>query len=916
MTIPKRCTIPSWILTIICFLVSATNVHAQNNSIADNLYYFRQAEAWLSSADSAGTGYRTLGNKFKASNAFGANANAIYSASSVNSDVTGATETLIIKAEGGATCSSMTVNDLLFSASSTDLQLNTLNIIFRNAAGAEVGNYSLTGNTVTLGMEDVFLGSFSTFSPVNNVAEIEFTWAFSNAAPKALYFRGIAVSNIASAPSLEPKTGYVTYKKLQPPKQIMPDAAAGDLNENWTGGNLIASITANGDTYDRLAVGPATGLIDDQGILYDGVTPIATITPADGWVNRSEQLSITFYSNVTNSIVQKIVNGLAFFNTSDQPLNAERQVTVTLSDNTGLSATVTRIIDVDDSNIPPVLDAPLTFTVDEYQTLTLTGFNFSDIDIAHGMISAILSVDAGTITVGDLAGITIAGNNTGTVTVTGKIDSVTHLFAAGLVKYIPLESEKLAITLTTILDDNGNSGVGGNLRDTALSVIHINPVSPVLTGISTSTISGLYGQGTAINFDITFDHPVTVGKGTPALLLPVRTNTAPALYQSGSGTNTLTFTYTVEAGDATPLLDYTGTDALLLNGGLINSSSSNTPALLTLPAPGSTGSIARQRAIIIDGVAPPAPLITYPLSNAVFNTHDLMVAGTSEPDAVVTIYLDGVQMISVTADGDGNWYASFTASRLTDGNHYLKATATDAAKNVSAYSASKMIVVDVTVPGLISASIYSDNRNKAFATTGNVVTVYFTVNDAIYLPQVVIAGQAATVRTVGKDEYVAEYTMTDTDTEGLIPFSINFTDLNGNSGGTIDVSTDNSKVYFDKERPAVTLTTIASSPVRTSFIVYISFSEAISDFDLSKLHVTNAVLSEITSISNNVMTVEVTPVYDGLVTMSLDEGAARDAAGNLSTASEVLQVEAAFGGYLEKIYPNPATSVMNLKFTG
>lgn len=918
MTIPKRCTIPSWILMVICCLVSSTCVHAQNNSIADNLYYFRQSEAWLSGIDSAGTGYRALGNKFRVSNAFASNTDAIYAASPASSNVPGATETLIIKAEGSAACVSFTVRDILFSGNTPGLQLTTMNIVFRNTAGIPIGNYNLGGNTITLGVEDALLSNFvpGTFFPVDNVAEIEFTWAFSGATPAALYFRGIDVSNIISAPSLTPATGYATYKKLQPPKQIMRDAAASDLNGNWSGGRLTATITTNGDVHDRLAIGPGTGLTPHQGILYDGIDPIGTITPVDGWVNESTQLTITFNSSVTNNIVQKVVNGLAFFNTSDQPLDIEREVTVSLYDNTGLSTTVTRIVDVDNSNIAPTLDAPLSFTVDEYQALALTGFHFTDIDAAGGKMSILLSAATGNISAGDADGISTADNNTNAVTITGTIESLTNLFAAGLVKYTPLEGAKLEISLTTIMDDNGNTGVGGNLRDTAISTIYIRPVSPVITGISTSTLSGLYGQGTTINFDITFDHPVTVSRGTPALLLPVRTGTAPALYQSGSGSNTLTFAYTVATGDATTLLDYAGADALLLNGAFINSNSSSTPAVLTLPAPGSSGSIAAQRIIVIDGVAPAAPLIVNPLPNAVFNTHDLLIAGTSEPDAIINIYIDGSGITSVTADGNGNWTAAFTASKLADGIHNVKATATDAAKNVSAYSINKMIVVDVTPPGLIAVSILSDNNNQAFAATGNVVTVYFTVNDVIYLPQVMIAGQAATVSTVGPEEYVARYTMTDTDKEGLIPFSINFTDLNGNSGGTVDVTTDNSKVYFDKERPAVTLTTIASSPIRTSFIVYISFSEAISDFDLSSLHVTNAVLSELTSISNNVMTVEVMPVYDGPVTMKLDEGAARDAAGNLSTASAELVMEAAFGGYLEKMYPNPASSIMNLKFTG
>ena len=74
-----------------------------------------------------------------------------------------------------------------------------------------------------------------------------------------------------------------------------------------------------------------------------------------------------------------------------------------------------------------------------------------------------------------------------------------------------------------------------------------------------------------------------------------------ANYTSGSGTATLTFNYTVAAGQNTADLDYASTAALALNGGSIQDAAGNA-AVLTLPATGTDG-LATQN-IVIDTTPP------------------------------------------------------------------------------------------------------------------------------------------------------------------------------------------------------------------------------------------------------------------------------------------------------------------------
>jgi len=73
--------------------------------------------------------------------------------------------------------------------------------------------------------------------------------------------------------------------------------------------------------------------------------------------------------------------------------------------------------------------------------------------------------------------------------------------------------------------------------------------------------------------------------GTPQLTLETGGSDAVVNYSSGSGTNTLTFNYTVGAGHTSSDLDYKANNSLALNGGTIRDAALNN-ATLTLANPG------------------------------------------------------------------------------------------------------------------------------------------------------------------------------------------------------------------------------------------------------------------------------------------------------------------------------------------
>ncbi len=125
-------------------------------------------------------------------------------------------------------------------------------------------------------------------------------------------------------------------------------------------------------------------------------------------------------------------------------------------------------------------------------------------------------------------------------------------------------------------------------------------------GVSSTQAPGTYSAGTPIPITVTFGEPVTV-TGMPQLALNAG-GSAAANYTGGSGTSTLTFTYTVAAGQNTSDLDYASTAALGLNDGSVQDVLGN-PAVLTLPAMGSDGLATRNIVVAtttVTGVSPSA----------------------------------------------------------------------------------------------------------------------------------------------------------------------------------------------------------------------------------------------------------------------------------------------------------------------
>ncbi|WP_197286364.1 Ig-like domain-containing protein [Pedobacter sp. PACM 27299] len=301
----------------------------------------------------------------------------------------------------------------------------------------------------------------------------------------------------------------------------------------------------------------------------------------------------------------------------------------------------------------------------------------------------------------------------------------------------------------------------------------------------------LYKAGAVIPITVTFNQPVFV-TGTPELAL---NSGGKGLYTTGSGTTTLTFNYTVGPGETSADLDYAAIGSLTLAGGTIQNSL-GAAAPLTLPVPGTAGSLGGNKDFVIDTTAPAAPstpsLATLSdsgpsNSDHITNVTTPVFTGTAEAGSTVTLYdTDGTTVLGTGVATGGNW--SITASTLTEGVHTITANATDAAGNTGLASTGLPVTIDLTSPTLVITS------NVATLKASETATITFTFSedpgttfawDGTTGDVVVTGGTLAAISGSGLTR-TATFTPTSLVNGGTASITVaagTYTDLAGNNGG-------------------------------------------------------------------------------------------------------------------------------------
>ena len=261
---------------------------------------------------------------------------------------------------------------------------------------------------------------------------------------------------------------------------------------------------------------------------------------------------------------------------------------------------------------------------------------------------------------------------------------------------------------------------------------------PVPQLVTSTTTNGTYGSGTVINVRVTFNENVTV-TGSPYITLATGSTTRNATYVSGSGTANINFNYTVVSGDSSSDLDYTSAATIVLNGGTMRDSLTNA-ATLTLPAAGSTNSLAGQKDIVINAPLPVAVLAGLPTNPSSANYLAVTVSGTG-----VTQYKKAI-ITSGTCDTASYGTASVIALNITNSvmayaNSFVTLCVLGGDASGTFQSATAATSYTWFQDGLLAVNITSTNMNRVNEGT---LSQQFTIGMASAKPYDVVVNYMVT----------------------------------------------------------------------------------------------------------------------------------------------------------------------------
>ncbi|SDL79491.1 hypothetical protein SAMN04487898_12532, partial [Pedobacter sp. ok626] len=364
-----------------------------------------------------------------------------------------------------------------------------------------------------------------------------------------------------------------------------------------------------------------------------------------------------------------------------------------------------------------------------------------------------------------------------------------------------------------------------------------NPIftlPPSVTKISSSTANGTYTVGDIISVLVTFSEIVNVS-GTPKLNLNSGAN-ASAIYVSGTGSSTLTFNYTIAAGENSSDLDYAAVNSLLIPNGATIKNSAIIDADLTLAAPGTAGSLGINKNIVIDGIAPTLAITSDKSQLKSAETANITFTFSEDPGSTFTwngttgdVVVTGGTLGPISGAGLTRT-ATFTPTANTNGGTVsitvAAATYTDAAGNNGGAGTTPALTFDTQIPTLSTVAIASNNATSTLAKVGNTATLTFTSSETVQTPVVTIAGHSVTPTASGNN-WTAIYTFIAGDADGLVTYNIAYSDLAGNAGTAVSIGTG--AITFDKVAPTLPTVSIASNnsntiKAKTGDIITLSFT--------------------------------------------------------------------------------------------
>ncbi|RZA26837.1 MAG: hypothetical protein EOP10_02290 [Proteobacteria bacterium] len=291
------------------------------------------------------------------------------------------------------------------------------------------------------------------------------------------------------------------------------------------------------------------------------------------------------------------------------------------------------------------------------------------------------------------------------------------------------------------------------------NAVNVDATLPTITQISSSSPNGTYKAGTVLTLHVTFSEPITVS-GVPTLTLETGVTDRVVNLSSSTG-STLTFLYTVQAGDVSSRLE-----ALSLSAAGSITDGVGNAAIRTLPSSGSPNSLSVLKSLVIDTSAP-QPAFTSPAAS-------FIAAGS----IVAVIACETGTSLSISGDLINTVNALCTSGSLTrtlyfstpQGAKSVLVQETDTAGNIG--SVSRSFINDTTPPNL--------TQTTALPTTYSSATSLVLGGSCENYSDVVILFEDAEDGRVSCSSSTWTYSTSTVSTDATRVYTINQSDSAGN----------------------------------------------------------------------------------------------------------------------------------------
>ncbi|WP_373999350.1 Calx-beta domain-containing protein [Bdellovibrio bacteriovorus] len=476
-----------------------------------------------------------------------------------------------------------------------------------------------------------------------------------------------------------------------------------------------------------------------------------------------------------------------------------------------------------------------------------------------------------------------------------SLSSATSAVVNLTVTTAPINAEVCTLTAKTTLMD-----LAANSLSAASTVQYTLDLPGSILSVTSSLANGSYKAGQAIPISVQFSESVTVNGGVPELLIETGSTDQTATYVSGSGSNTLIFQYTVQAGDNSLDLDYESTNALSLAGATIKDSFGN-DMILALPTPGAPGSLGANKALIIDTQAPDTFAISG-ITGGTDTTQDEWLtngstatahweASAGSADYVVEIRNSDASAPVCAAQTVTGTSHTFTGCTLTNGTQYtVRISARDTVGNITG-ATNNDFVFNVNTSAVI-ATVTGQPTGKTNQTTLNIDVAGADVQSYRYKIGAAASTNCAVATGYSSDIAVAT-NITDA-VNALGNTDIKVCVLGKNSASVEQALTSATSVTWTQDLTAPTLTINQKSgqadPTNTLPIEFtIVASEAITNFavaDITQSGTATGITWSLTTSDNITWSLKATAITGaGTLIPTITANKLTDVAGNNNTAS-------------------------------